>query len=308
MNLYRILRNGSEKTYADLAFNAKGDQIVSVAGDPDYMLTIWKWKQELILLRSKAFSQDVYSCSFSPTEGVLFTCGMGHIKFWKMSSTFTGLKLQGTIGKFGNSELTDIVAYVQLADGKVLSSTETGNMLLWDGGIIKCELSARGKRPCHAGRIECMILSEAEVITAGEDGYVRVWDLETIDNADVVETGLANAPRIFEMEPMEEILVAKDVKIKSAVRFPNSPHFLIQDQQGQLLKLDTNKRYTDKIFSFHSGIVSGMDTSPLFHKMATIGPDGTLRFFDYRTKATVSKLSYAQGGTAIKWLPPVPFH
>eukprot|EP00961_Rhodomonas_salina_P059318 796968-Rhodomonas_salina.2 len=72
----------------------------------------------------------------------------GHIRFWKMADTFTGLKLQvryllracyempgtdgpicsaratacrGEIGKFGAIELSDISAYLELNDGKVLS-------------------------------------------------------------------------------------------------------------------------------------------------------------------------------------------
>lgn len=48
-----------------------------------------------------------------------------------------GLKLQGDIGKFGQVELSDVSTFVELPDGKVLSSTETGEMLLWDGGLIK---------------------------------------------------------------------------------------------------------------------------------------------------------------------------
>jgi hypothetical protein len=44
----------------------------------------------------------VYSVRFSPgDDGRLTTSGTGHIRFWKMASTFTGLKLQGDIGKFG---------------------------------------------------------------------------------------------------------------------------------------------------------------------------------------------------------------
>ena len=30
------------------------------------------------------------------------------IRFWTMANTFTGLKLQGQIGKFGAKELSDI--------------------------------------------------------------------------------------------------------------------------------------------------------------------------------------------------------
>ena len=82
--------------------------------------------------------QDVYTIKFSPYfDGILNSCGTGHIRFWKMASTFTGLKLQGQLGKFGNVELTDVVAFVEMPDGKVLSSTETGELLMWDGGLIK---------------------------------------------------------------------------------------------------------------------------------------------------------------------------
>ena len=37
-------------------------------------------------------------------------------------TTFTGLKLQGDIGKFGQVELSDIEGFCELPDGKVLSA------------------------------------------------------------------------------------------------------------------------------------------------------------------------------------------
>lgn len=83
-----------------------GDKLASVGSFPDYMLTVWDWQQERTVLRTKAFSQEVFTVQFSPsTDGRLTTCGMGHIRFWKMASTFTGLKLQGAIGKFGKVRL-----------------------------------------------------------------------------------------------------------------------------------------------------------------------------------------------------------
>lgn len=52
------------------------------------------------------------------TAALLFA-GTGHIRFWSMARTFTGLKLQGSIGKFGNEELSDVSGYTQMPDGKV---------------------------------------------------------------------------------------------------------------------------------------------------------------------------------------------
>ncbi|KAJ3337627.1 Cilia- and flagella-associated protein 44 [Gonapodya sp. JEL0774] len=184
--LIRTLPDGAERGYADLAFNEDGTKLASVGLDPDYMLTVWNWDEQVVILKSKAFSQDVLRVSFHPTDsGQLVTSGMGHIKFWTMASTFTGLKLQGEVGKFGATELSDIYAFLQLPDGKVLSSSEWGNLLLWEGGVIKCEITQTAGKRCHSGRVEVVMAGgEGEVLTAGEDGVVRIWDFETIDGAE----------------------------------------------------------------------------------------------------------------------------
>ncbi|KAI9333809.1 hypothetical protein BDR26DRAFT_805717, partial [Obelidium mucronatum] len=316
MNLFRILRGGTTRAYSDIAFNAKGDKLASVGSDPDYMLTVWNWKAQEITLKSKAFSQDVYKVAFAPeNDGILTTSGMGHIKFWQMSATFTGLKLQGYLGKFGASELTDICSFIQLPDGKVLSSTETGNLLLWDGGMIKCEIAQKGKKPCHVGKIEVVLMVDSEVFTAGEDGYVRVWDFEMIDNADVTSetAGPGGAPvsssgpavaRVFEMEFLEEFMIGKDVKIKNMIRSIENPsQYLILDMEGHLFKLDTKQRFIDKTLSFHSGGIAGLDMSTTCHSMVSLGSDGVVHLYDYMKKALLAKEKYTSGGTALASLP-----
>lgn len=57
-----------------------------------------------------------------------------------MARTFTGLKLQGAVGRFGKTEISDIEGYVEFADGKVLSGSESGNMLLWEENLIKVQV------------------------------------------------------------------------------------------------------------------------------------------------------------------------
>ena len=67
-------------------FSPKGDLLASVGGDPDYMLTIWDWKEEQTVLRSKAFSQEVFRVTFSTElEGQLTTAGTGHIRYCQVS-------------------------------------------------------------------------------------------------------------------------------------------------------------------------------------------------------------------------------
>lgn len=80
-----MLREGTEQAYSDLDFsssNSDGKLLASVGSSPDYMLTVWDWKQEKIVLRSKAFSQEIYRVTFSPdNEGQLTTSGTGHIRY-----------------------------------------------------------------------------------------------------------------------------------------------------------------------------------------------------------------------------------
>jgi hypothetical protein len=62
-----------------------------------------------MILKNKAFSQEVFKVTFSPTtDDVLFTGGYGHVRFWRMAQTFTGLKLQGEIAKYGSLEISDV--------------------------------------------------------------------------------------------------------------------------------------------------------------------------------------------------------
>lgn len=127
---------------------------------PDFLLCVWDWAKENIILKSKAFSQEIYRVTFSEyQDDILTTSGMGHLKFWKIAETFTGLKLKGEIGKFGQMEISDITAYYEFPDGKVLSGTEYGKLLLWEGNLIKCVIGVNEMVPCHKGAIEVFIIT-----------------------------------------------------------------------------------------------------------------------------------------------------
>jgi WD40 repeat protein len=193
-----------------------GDRIASVAMAPDYMLTVWDWFEEKIALHSKAFGQDVYSVRFSlDDERRLTTCGTGHIRFWKMAATFTGLKLQGSIGKFGKVELSDVAAFVELPDGKVVSGTESGSLLLWEGNFIKARFVQSDGRLCHDGEVTYVELDREDrrLATAGIDGYIRWWSFDVIDAAEVD----SDQSMDFELKPMAEYYLGPGKGIRSVV-------------------------------------------------------------------------------------------
>ena len=59
IQLFRVLRSGTERSYSTAAFNHTGDKLATVGSSPDYMLTLWDWQEERVILRTKAFGQEV---------------------------------------------------------------------------------------------------------------------------------------------------------------------------------------------------------------------------------------------------------
>ena len=191
LQVLRILRRGTEAAYSHVEFNAAGDKLASVGAHPDYTLAVWEWAAERVILKTKAFSQNVHRVSFAPSDdGRLITAGVGHIRFWDMARTFTGLKLQGAIGKFGGVELSDISAYVELPDGRVLSGSESGRLLMWDGHLIQYQVVQLDDGPCHAGEISVVRLRAGGRRVVAK-GLLRLG-LGTLDELQVV----AHAPDV----------------------------------------------------------------------------------------------------------------
>ncbi|XP_029426224.1 cilia- and flagella-associated protein 44 [Nannospalax galili] len=302
---YRILRDGTERAYAYVDFNSEGTLLASVGCNPDYTITIWNWKEEIPTLRTKAFSQDVFKVTFNPEDDEqLTTSGSGHIKFWEMALTFTGLKLQGSLGRFGKTSTSDIEGYTELPDGKVLSGSEWGNLLLWEGSLIKVELCRTGMKCCHQGPINQIMLDEGEVITAGSDGCVRIWDFETIDTADIIdETGL------LEIEPINELQVDKNVNLFSMIKMNEVGNniWLAQDASGAIWKLDLSfsniTQDPECLFSFHSGAIEALAISPLTYLMATTALDCSVRVYDFASRTPLAQMKFKRGGTSLTWVP-----
>ena len=65
-NPSQVLKKGTERGYSAVDFTITGEKLASVGQAPDFMLTIWDWVEEKILLHCKAFGQDVAKVRLPP--------------------------------------------------------------------------------------------------------------------------------------------------------------------------------------------------------------------------------------------------
>lgn len=239
------------------------------------------------------------------------TSGTGHIRFWRVANTFTGLKLQGEIGKFGKVEMTDIDCFCHMPDGKVVSGAESGCLLIWEGQFIKCQVVRPGKTGCHDGPILHVSLDRTAmlIVTAGADGYVRSWPFADIDSADADDDSMC-----CEVSPVRELFIGEGVNARCVERGgvrddPASDHLLVTDGAGALWQVPMSEPATAnsptpgirQLATFHAGAITGLDTSFLEQLAATCGVDGTVRIWDFLTKKPLEMARFTRPAQCLVW-------
>lgn len=77
MEIVCLLKGGAEKSFSHMDYSPNGDLLVSQAGEPDYLITVFNWPEHKILLRTKSNVNDVFVAKFSPfVPGQLASCGI----------------------------------------------------------------------------------------------------------------------------------------------------------------------------------------------------------------------------------------
>ncbi|KFB51082.1 AGAP006735-PA-like protein [Anopheles sinensis] len=308
MTVEGILTGGTTGGYSRIDYTVDGKLLIAQGIEPEYMLTVWNWSEGEIVLRCKSFSNDVINVMFSPSvPGHITTCGLGHIKFWKMSHTFTGLKLQGELGRFGKTEISDIIGILPLPDEKVLSGCQWGNILVWEAGLIKLEVCRKGRKPCHEGSITQLHMRAGEVMTAGLDGKIKIWFWETVELADPPDDD-----RFVEIEPIMEFRIGSDPhhhsELMCLVNKQGEYEWYAQDGNGGIWLCDlTPAHHTEppqQLFKCHAGAIAAVQASPVSSHVATLGVDGMLCVYDYAKRELLLSHRFQCAGRTMLWLPP----
>jgi hypothetical protein len=220
-----------------------------------------------------------------------------------MAETFTGLKLQGETAKFGSLEISDISTAQELPDGKVVTGTMYGTLIIWEGQFVKTQLllDVEEQTPLHAGPIEVLLQTDKHFISAGGDGWIKWWDKDYIDAAEA-EEGLD-----FIIEPVKQMQVLSGPKgtektpayIMQMIKGPEDKWFL-QDRKGNIIQFDENTGEHNEIYSFHQGSITDIICSPTQNYSLTIGEDGTTKCWDYVGKKVQCEKKFEGAGVCLE--------
>lgn len=198
---------------------------------------------------------------------------------------FSFCTLQGDLGKFGSLELSDVAAFVELPDGQVLSSSESGSLLLWDGGLVKAVIARPGGAPCHAGPVEVLLHDSQSnyVVSGGGDGVLRLWDAARLADAEPGEGGAA-----CQVRPAAEVVLPGG-RCPRGLLWQGRSSWLVLSDCGALLRvalplnlLDSKGFAASRLLELHAGGVLGAYTCPDRHVVITAAGSGAINAISYR--------------------------
>ena len=166
-----------------------GKRIVSVSANRTHTIVIYDVKTARVTQRSEAGNQKILAVGTHPNDDVIVTCGVDHLMFWKVAGT----KLKGSrpnVGALGREQTFLCVDFCYLqyqgyggeyrADGcpggiVTLTGSADGYIYVWEHNILKKIVNL-----AHTGPIFDLFVpntNDAIVHTAGQDGFVRMWNL-----------------------------------------------------------------------------------------------------------------------------------
>ena len=301
---------GSSTGFVCLDVSTDGRRLCSVGTGPISLITIWDLENKSPILSAKIYRQEVMRAIFSPYSNDQITSyGKGHVKFWNITNTFTGLKLQGDVGKFGRIDPGNITSTIHLPNGTILSGSEKGYLLLWEDSILICTFSMQDATdnskapPIHLGGVRHITFDRKNnnIISVGADGCIRWFPYSIIETVQIGSGDQMNVP--ISSILMKQIKKGLDLCHCSLSPKDGDDEILLLASNGEIWKVEEETNKTEKIYNFQACSISGMDVSPLEHIAVTVSSGGDIRCYDFLGKKEIASTNAAVPCTAVIWAP-----
>uniref|UniRef100_A0A1B0C1N8 Uncharacterized protein n=1 Tax=Glossina palpalis gambiensis TaxID=67801 RepID=A0A1B0C1N8_9MUSC len=182
-----------------------------------------------------------------------------------------------------------------LADENDITGCEWDNMLLWETGLIKFEITCKRRKPCNTKHI-----NNYGRWWSDYSGYVHVCFWETIDTADPPDED-----RFVETEPIYEFYVRKceNRAVQKIKLFDNKDFgYYMMDGLCGIWYCELNPREVQKpSCKLYSCKIVAAQVSSILPLLVTLGEDGKISMYDFDAKILLLQNEFDNASTDLIW-------
>jgi WD40 repeat protein len=137
------------------------------------------------------------------------------------------------------------------------------------------------------------------VVSGGSDGYIRLWRLNEIDQAE------GDDQLNFFANCVKEVLLQDADDVAHINQIQKSESFwIVGDAKGKVWKVDLpDFEKKEVVYRTNSGKLYDMATAPTFNATITVGQDGAVRLWDFVNKRQYYERKFQASATCCDWLP-----
>ncbi|KAK1165059.1 hypothetical protein AOXY_G13492 [Acipenser oxyrinchus oxyrinchus] len=287
-----------------MAFSPDSKYLIAQAGAPDWTLFYWVWEKQKVMATMKTSSQSnpISQVSFNPQDNTqICVTGNGVFKLFRYAE---GSLKQSSFQKL---EGQNILCHAWVSEERVIAGTETAKLLVFESGDLRWEMSVEPKpasqeaeRLCSSTEQHARSISHARIsaIVAYSKGFAcsagpgAVCLFEKTEEKDVYRK--AREIRIPQDLHSHEPSHAEQQQFTALCISPSEETLVGSTDRGQLYSITLSSvemsrgeqaKFEFLSYSFHYGIITGLDICIRKPLIATCSLDRSVRIWNYETSS-----------------------
>ncbi|MBN3282186.1 CFA57 protein, partial [Polyodon spathula] len=285
-----------------MAFSPDSKYLIAQSGAPDWTLFYWVWEKQKVMATVKTSSQSnpINQVSFNPQDNTqICVTGNGVFKLFRYAE---GSLKQSSFQKL---EGQNILCHAWVSEERVIAGTETAKLLAFESGDLRWEMSVEpasqeADRLRSSTEQHALSISHARVsaIVAYSKGFAcsagpgAVCLFEKTEEKDVYrKTREIRIPQdLHSHEPSH----AEQQQFAALCISPSEETLVGSTDRGQLYSITLSSvemsrgeqaKFEFLSYSFHYGIITGLDICIRKPLIATCSLDRSVRIWNYETSS-----------------------
>lgn len=284
----QVISDFQEKSVIGLEFSNTSDLLAVVGLDKDHSVSIYDWKQGILLCRCFSGCRRIIDICFSPDDQYLLSCGIREVRTFKIDTwSLASTKLMLVDGGM----LQPYLCCTYFAGYPTVGTTD-GHLYVFDGNSLHHVVKA------HTGPIHAIHVSHAgdQMVTGGKDGLVKLWN----QSLDCIKEFSVDA-----VLPVSQPTISHRVR---SVCFSRDDQFLLVGTRGaeifEIRISNASMVGSRPILQAHGyRELHGLATHPVKEEFVTAGDDCTIRLWDSKASIQVKCIRMDSPSRSICYSP-----